>query len=252
MRAWASCGRAIHPCAAAAEAASQAMQQIPLPMLPELRPSFDSFIVGSNHAALAHLQHLAMPTAPLYLWGAPGSGKTHLLRALVDHVHGAGARAGCFAPGDALPWRLDPGWALVVIDDCHALDDARQHAVFSLFVDALSHGVQLAAAGRLPPVDLPLRDDVRTRLGWGHVFALQCLTEAETRAALRRDADRRGILLSDEVLDFLLTRFPRDLKALMELLDGLDEYAWARARAVTVPLLKQMIAEHEFGAPVHR
>ena len=54
-------------------------------------------------------------------------------------------------------------------------------------------GLQWAAAGRLPPVDLPLRDDLRTRLAWGHVFALQSLGEGETRAALRRffpvDAD---------------------------------------------------------------
>ena len=80
----------------------------------------------------------------------------------------------------------------------------------------------VAAAGRVPPVDLPLREDLRTRLGWGHVFALQPLAEAERRAVLRREADRRGIFLSDEVMDYLLTRFARDLKHLMALLDRLD------------------------------
>jgi DnaA-homolog protein len=92
-------------------------------------------------------------------------------------------------------------------------------------------------------VDLPLRDDLRTRLAWGHVFALQALAEGETRAALRREADRRGILLSDEVMDYLLTRFERDLKHLMNLLDRLDEFALSERRAVTVPLLKKMLAE---------
>jgi phosphoserine phosphatase len=72
-------------------------------------------------------------------------------------------------------------------------------------------------------VDLPLREDLRTRLAWGHVFALQLLGEAETRAVLRRDADRRGIFLSDEVMDYLLTRFPRDLAHLGGVLDRLDE-----------------------------
>ena len=130
-----------------------------------------------------------------------------------------------------------------MVDDCQALDAERQHAAFALFVEAGSHGVQWAAAGKLPPVDLPIRDDLRTRLGWGHVFAMQALAEGETRAALRREADRRGILLSDEVMGYLLTHFQRDLKHLMRLLDQLDEFALSERRAVTVPLLKKMLAE---------
>jgi DnaA-homolog protein len=87
-----------------------------------------------------------------------------------------------------------------------------------------------------------LRDDLRTRLAWGHVFAMRCLSEAESRAALWREADRRGILLSDEVMNFLLNHFSRDLKSLMLLLNELDEFAMSRLRPVTVPLLKQMLA----------
>jgi DnaA family protein len=92
-------------------------------------------------------------------------------------------------------------------------------------------------------VDLPLRDDLRTRFGWGPVFALQPLNEAETRAVLRREADRRGSLFPDDVMDYLLTRFERDLAHLMHLLDRLDRYTLARSRPVTVPLLKMMLAE---------
>jgi DnaA family protein len=137
------------------------------------------------------------------------------------------------------------GWSLVIVDRCEALDPVHQQAAFALFVEAGTQGVQWAAAGRVPPVDLPLRDDLRSRLAWGHVFALQALAEGETRAALRREADRRGILLSDEVMDYLLTRFQRDLKHLMNLLDRLDEFALSERRAVTVPLLKKMLAEGE-------
>ena len=84
---------------------------------------------------------------------------------------------------------------------------------------------------------------MRTRLGWGHVFAVQPLSEPEARAALRREADRRGLFLSDEVMDYLLTHFARDLKHLMSLLDRLDEFALVHKRAITVPLLKQMLTE---------
>ena len=84
---------------------------------------------------------------------------------------------------------------------------------------------------------------MRSRLGWGHVFALQPLGEAEVRAALRREADRRGVFLSDDVMSYLLTRFARDLKHLMAQLDRLDAFALASKRAITVPLLRQMLDE---------
>ncbi len=219
------------------------MRQIPLAIGVDPLPTFDSFLPGTNSPALEHLRRLAMPSAPVYLWGPSGSGKTHLLRSLAHAAQQNGQRVGWFGAGDPVPWALAPGWSLVVIDRCDELSPAEQQAAFALFVEAAAEGVQVAAAGRLPPVDLPLRDDLRTRLGWGHVFSMHPLSEAETRAALRREGDRRGVFLSDEVMNHLLTRFPRDLKHLMALLDRLDEYALARARAITVPLVKAMLAE---------
>jgi DnaA family protein len=97
------------------------------------------------------------------------------------------------------------------------------------------------AAGNAPPADLALREDLRTRLGWGHVFALQALTEPERRAVLRQEADARGVFLSDEAMDFILSRFSRDLGNLMQLLDQLDAYALQTQRAITIPLIKSML-----------
>jgi DnaA family protein len=219
------------------------MQQIPLAIGTPPLPTFETFLEGPNAQAVQHLRDLRGAAPPVYLWGPAGSGKTHLLRALAHAVQARGERAGWFDAAEPLPWTLAPDWTLVVIDRCEALCAQAQHAAFALFVEAASQGVQLAAAGRLPPVDLPLRDDLRTRLGWGHVFALQPLAEAQTRAALRREADRRGIFLSDEVMDHLLRRFARDMDSLMRLLDRLDHYSLARSRAITVPLLRSMLAE---------
>jgi DnaA family protein len=229
------------------------MKQIPLAIGPEPAPTFDNFLPGGNGAALQHLRTLVLPAAPVYLWGPAGSGKTHLLRALAARIQADGQVVAWFDAADALPWTLPAGAALACIDRCERLHADAQHAAFSLFVEAASNGAQVAAAGSLPPVDLPLRDDLRTRLAWGHVFALQPLAEAETRAVLRREADRRGIFLSDEVMNHLLTRFERDLSHLMRLLDRLDRFALANARPVTVPLLRQMLqdegAEHAPEAP---
>ena len=231
--------------------AAGGMKQIPLPITPPPAEGFDSLVVGRNAAAVQHLRSLAVAagaSAPVYLWGDVGTGKTRLLRALAVQRQAEGERVGWFDAADALPWVLDDAWSLVVVDRCDALDAAHQQAAFALFVEAGSHGVQWAAAGRLPPVDLLLRDDLRSRLGWGHVFALQPLAEGETRAALRREADRRGIFLSDEVMDYLLTRFRRDLGHLMALLDRLDGFALAEQRSVTVPLLKKMLSEADHPA----
>ena len=222
---------------------AHAMKQIPLAIGPEPQPTFDNFVPGANAAAVQHLQGLAWPAAPVYLWGPAGSGKTHLLRALAGRCQAAGGRVGWFDAAQALPWTPPSDAAIVVIDRCEALGAEAQHAAFALFVDAASQGMQVVAAGRLPPVDLPLRDDLRTRLAWGHVFALEPLAEAQTRAVLRREADHRGIFLSDEVMDYVLARFERDLSHLMQMLDRLDRFALARARPVTVPLVRQMLAE---------
>jgi DnaA-homolog protein len=226
------------------------MKQIPLAIGPEALPTFDTYLNSANAAAVAHLLALRMPSAPVYLWGPAGSGKSHLLRALVHDRQRVGERAGCFDAADPAPWDFQEGWTLVVVDRCEQLDAQRQQAAFSLFVEAADRGVQWAAAGRVPPVDLPLRDDLRTRLAWGHVFALQPLSENETRAALRREADRRGIFLADELMDYLLTRSARDLTSLMQLLDRMDRFALARQRHLTVPLLRQMLQEdlHAQGA----
>jgi DnaA family protein len=226
------------------------MKQIPLAIGaigagPE--QSFDNFLAGANALALAHLRGLERGAAPVYLWGPAGAGKTHLLRAAARRMHEQGQRSSWFQSGDKIPWALDSAASLIVFDGCDNFDAAQQHAAFALFVEAATHGIAVAAAGRVPPVDLALREDLRTRLGWGHVFALQPLAEPEVRAALRREADRRGVFLSDEVMDYLLTRFARDLQHLMNQLDRLDRFSLSNKRAITVPLLRQMHVEEGTG-----
>jgi DnaA family protein len=221
------------------------MRQLPLALGFEAVPTFDNFLPGANAAALQHLQTLGAAAAPVYLWGPSGCGKTHLLRALAQRVQDAGGVVGSFDPDSVVPWELEANWGLVTVDRCDELPPEAQRAAFALFEDAAAATVPFAAAGRWPPVDLPLRDDLRTRLGWGHVFALDELSEPETRAALRREADRRAIFLSDEVMSHLLTRERRDLAHLMQLVERLDRFSMSRSRQVTVPLVRQMLAEEQ-------
>ncbi|MCC2674854.1 MAG: DnaA ATPase protein-like protein [Ramlibacter sp.] len=221
------------------------MKQLPLDIGLARGPSLASFMAGPNEAAWKHLLLWAgSPTrspVPTYLWGASGSGKTHLLQAVQSALREQGARVGWLDPSLVEPPDFDESWGVVLMDDVHAYSAVQQHAAFSWFVQsqALQRGV--LAAGMLPPADLKLREDLRTRLGWGHVFELHVLSEPDRRAVLRQEADARGIFLSDEVMDFILHRFSRDLGSLMQLLEHLDAYALQAQRAITIPLIKSML-----------
>jgi DnaA family protein len=208
-------------------------------------PSLASYLAGSNDAAWKHLQlWVGNPTrspVPTYLWGASGSGKTHLLMAVQESLREQGASAGWLDPSMAEPPEFDERWAVVLLDDVHLYTAVQQHAAFAWFVQAQALQRGVLAAGLLPPADLKLREDLRTRLGWGHVFQLHVLSEPERRAVLRQAADARGIFLSDDVMDFILTRFSRDLGSLMQLLDHLDAYALQTQRGITIPLIKSML-----------
>jgi DnaA family protein len=219
------------------------MKQLPLPILAPPTARFDTFVAGANVAALQHLQQLDGGSPPVFLWGPAGSGKTHLLHALAQQRQQRGERVGWFDPSVRQPWSLESDCNLLLLDGCDAYDDEQQRSAFALLIQAQSQRVAWVAAARVPPVDLDVREDLRTRLGWGPVFALRCLPEEQVRAVLRRESDRRGIFLSDEVMDYLLTRFSRDLSHLMALLDRLDGFALAEHRGVTVPLLKKMLVE---------
>jgi DnaA-homolog protein len=219
------------------------MKQLPLPIVAPAAARFDTFVAGANAAALQHLEHMLAGPTPVFLWGPSGSGKTHLLHAVAHQRQQRGERVGWFDPSVQPSWPMDSGCTVLLLDGCDGYDDAQQRSAFALLIQAQSHGVPWVAAARLPPVDLDVREDLRTRLGWGPVFGLRSLPEEQARAVLRRESDRRGIFLSDEVMDYLLTRFARDLSHLMALLDRLDGFALAEHRGVTVPLLKKMLLE---------
>ena len=225
------------------------MKQIALDIGLAPGPTLTNFFAGPNQAALQHLQlwtgNDKRSPVPTYLWGEGGSGKTHLLRAVQAALREQGCPVGWLDASVPEPAAFDESWRVVIMDDVHLYTAVQQHAAFNWFVNATtpSDGQQrwVLAAGCLPPSDLALREDLRTRLGWGHIFQLQVLSETERRAVLRQQADERGVFLSDEVMDFMLNRFSRDLSSLIQLLDQLDGYALQTQRAITIPLIKAML-----------
>jgi len=222
-----------------------AMKQLTLDIGLARGPTLAGFLAGPNTAAWKHLQLWAgSPTrspVPTYLWGPSGSGRTHLLQAVAGALREQGAACGWLDATLAETPAFDERWAVVLMDDVHLYSAVQQHAAFSWFVQAQALQRGVLAAGLLPPARLQLREDLRTRLGWGHVFELHVLSEPERRSVLRQAADARGVFLSDEVMDFILARFSRDLGSLMQLLEHLDAYALQTQRAITIPLIKSML-----------
>ena len=225
------------------------MKQIALDIGLAPGPTLKNFFSGPNQAALQHVQlwvsNDKRSPVPTYLWGEGGSGKSHLLRAAQAALREQGCPVGWMDASVAEPSGFDESWRVVILDDVHLYTAVQQHAAFNWFVNATtpSDGQQrwVLAAGAVPPSDLALREDLRTRLGWGHIFQLQVLSESERRAVLRQQADERGVFLSDEVMDFMLSRFSRDLSSLIQLLDQLDGFALQTQRAITIPLIKAML-----------
>lgn len=212
------------------------MRQLILELLPETPPRLDNFIVGGNGETLTGFAAWLAPEnreSALLLWGEAGAGKTHLLRA-------SGA-AYCDAGADPTLAGADASSGFLAVDTVEALDDTGQIALFNLFNRLRAQGGRLLTAASAPPADLALREDLRTRLGWGLIYRLQPLTDEEKLDALSDQARSRGMSLSREALEYLISRAPRDMRSLSALLVALDRYSLEHKRAITLPLLREVL-----------
>jgi DnaA family protein len=219
------------------------MQQLTFELAAPEAPSFANFVAGPNQEVVARLAQAArgeLREHGILVWGAPGAGRSHLLQAAVAAADGRRPVAYYADPGLAPPDVPGPG-ALLAIDDVDRADAAAQGRLFTLFNALQASGGQMLAAASLPPARMPLRDDLRTRLGWGLVYELVPLGDADKPQALARHAHERGFRLPDEVIAYLLSHGRRDMASLVATLGALDRYSLASKRPVTLPLLREWL-----------
>ena len=230
------------------------------------KPTLDNFIATGNENLIAVLKDiqsrwpnpkdksgLTADSKMIHLWGASGSGRTHLLSALQLQASELGINAYLLNHDSSMDeWRACadaltennqvPG--LLCVDDIDHLSEFAQGALFRLhnLIREASHQ-HLITTSLAPSSNLQIREDLKTRLVWGLVFQMHALSDAEKLQALQQAATERGLQISNEVAPWLLKHFHRDMPSLMSLLEALDNYSLETKRAITLPLLKEMLAQ---------
>ena len=230
------------------------------------KASLENYLPGKDRALISTLQDLseswhqqskATHNNPLnqrwiYWWGPEGSGRTHLLAAIANAAAQTGIDYFSLGPHEPTAWvRLEEKMNLltesstpsvITVDDVDRLDERLVSALFRILngVQA-SKAIYIFMAGKAAPAALEIREDLRTRLGWGLVFQTELLDDDAKIQALEQAAQARGLVLSPDVIPWLLSRFYRDMPNLMALIDALDAYSLETKRAVTLPLVRELL-----------
>ncbi len=230
------------------------------------KASLENYLPGKDRALVSTLQTLCdewqntvgnLSSNPLnhrwlYWWGPEGSGRTHLLEAMANAADLAKLERYSLTPDEPVTWvRVEEKIStlaqsdtasIITVDDVDRLDERLVGALFRILNEVrASKNIHIFMSGNAAPANLELREDLRTRLGWGLVFQTQLLGDDEKIQALEQAAKARGLVLSPDVLPWLLNRFYRDMPNLMALIDALDAYSLETKRAVTLPLVRELL-----------
>lgn len=221
------------------------MEQLVFELAAPSAPRLSNFLPGRNAELVAALKRFVAGgenETGMLIWGAPAAGKTHLLAAAIAHAQERGMSARLFEHPDAIDERdVAAAIELVAIDRIDEASPAAAGRIFTLYNALKSGRARLLAASRTPLATMRIREDLRTRLGWGLVYEIVALDDAEKSAALDAYARQRGFSLSPDVIEYLLRHGKRDMGSLLAVLSGVDRMSLSSKRAITVPLLREWL-----------
>jgi DnaA family protein len=220
------------------------MQQLLLDVFTPPKPNLGNFLVGRNAQVMHELSRLGQPGASspqlVYLYGPVGCGKTHLLRGLAQNL-------GVTALTGTTRFVFKPAPQALLMDNIEELTPYSQVQLFNAFNSALAdrQPPAIVLCGEQAPADLPLREDLRTRIQAGLCLRILPLTDDEKLTALQHIAQARGLELSPEVVDYALRHFQRDMGSLTAVMDGLDRFSLEQHKPVSVNLLRHWMKRRE-------
>lgn len=214
-------------------------------------PSFSNFISGPNEEVVRAVRKLVANEGErvAYLWGARGTGKTHVLEASCREASGRQAEVAYLPLGRKCELMTDAcegleRMSLVCIDDIDAVAGDRiwEETVYYLYERTERSATCLLFAARRGPRNAGFQlADLASRLSRGLTLRLRSLDDKAKGIALQCRARNRGFALPDEVLSFLLRRYPRDTHSLFELLERVDALTLSEKRVVTIPFVKRLL-----------
>lgn len=223
--------------------------------------TFANYVSHINIAAVDHLEQFidapcdaAVSTqkeiSSFFLFGLSGVGKSHLLHACCAKAQELGKTSVClsFSELKNLSVEVLDGLEqidLICLDDvqCIAGEADWQQAVFDLYNRVLEQNKKLIITGDKSINDLELTlPDLRSRLSWGFIEQLKPLSDAEKLTVIQFRADKRGLLLTNDVAKYLLTHLSRDMKDLLAVLNALDNASIREQRKITIPFIKDVLS----------
>ena len=220
------------------------MKQLALELSACADPSFGNFVIGANAEVVSALRALANGDHAerfIYLWGAPGSGRSHLLAAVVGaSVRKPAAFVAATQTTEQLADFAPDG--LLALDSVDRLDANAQHGLFNLYNRIRSASGALVVSGSVAPTGLRVRAELATRLAWGLVYEVRALSDEDKALAMSERALERGFELPQDVREYVLRHGRRDLPSLLALVDALDRYSLAARRAITLPLAREVMS----------
>jgi len=219
------------------------MNQLVLDLQLPQPKSFDNFVRGENAELLFQLAQWASgdnSVRALYLWGEHGAGKSYLLAAAQERLTKQQTAYLINAQDNMLPQELASDAALIV-DNVESLDAEQQIVLFDHYNTLREGNGRILVSGRLPPMLLPLRIDLTTRLGWGLIYQLKTLSDIDKAAALQRHARSLGFELSEELVDYLMRHAERDLPSLYRQIESINTLSLSKQRPVTLSLLREAL-----------
>lgn len=217
--------------------------------------TLESYFGAETSPVVAFLRTYLRPdtvaSSPVYLFGASGSGKSHLLYAACVQAQEQGLTSQLLVLDDYKSYspRILDGLEqldLVCLDNIHAVagDLHWQVALFDLYNRMQEHGKKLIIVADQAPNHLGFTlPDLVSRLHACTIFQLRLLSDDDKQRLLQQKAKMRGLELTDDVCRFLLNRQQRDIRELVHLLDTLDKASMVHQRRLTIPFVKDVLAQ---------
>lgn len=206
---------------------------------------FNNFISLGNEITVASLQNFTHQFCHIY--GSNNSGKSHLLKSWINLANQK-YNAGLYLTNTDLSEisindiDLDT-YRFIAIDNVDLTDEFEQIAIFDLFnkIRLANRDNYLLTSSTQNLNSINIREDLKTRLHSGIVFALKSMSEEDLLHALQIYTKCEQIKISDHALKYLLTHHSRNLGELTSAIYQISLLATQSKSAITSTLIKSTL-----------